>query len=47
MGPQAVWLRLLAVVECWIRCHLPRPVRSLGMLREALILPAGGDAERS
>ncbi|MGC6482276.1 MAG: DNA repair protein RecO [Synechococcus sp.] len=39
MGPQDVWLKLLAVVECWIRCHLPRPVRSLGMLRDALILP--------
>jgi DNA repair protein RecO (recombination protein O) len=47
MGPIAVWLRLLAVVECWIRCHLPRPVRSLGMLREAVQLPEHGNAERS
>ena len=47
MGPIAVWLRLLAVVECWIRCHLPRPVRSLGMLREAVQLPEHGSSERS
>ena len=47
MGPIEVWLRLLAVVECWIRCHLPRPVRSLGMLREAVQLPEHGNAERS
>ncbi|MFM1900779.1 DNA repair protein RecO [Synechococcus sp. HK01-R] len=35
MGPVDVWLRLLTVVECWIRAHLPRPVRSLAMVREA------------
>lgn len=37
MGPREVWLRLLAVVECWIRTHLPHNVRALAMLREALI----------
>lgn len=47
MGPPEVWLRLLAVMECWIRCHLPRPVRSLGMLREAVVLTDRGGAERS
>lgn len=47
MGPRDVWLRLLAVVECWIRCHLPRPVRSLGMLRETLLFPVNVNAERS
>ena len=47
MGPIAVWLRLLAVVECWMRCHLPRPVRSLGMLREAVQLPEHGSSKRS
>lgn len=47
MGPVSVWLRLLSVVECWIRCHLPRPVRSLAMLREAVQLPEHGNAERS
>ena len=47
MGPVSVWLRLLAVVECWIRCHLPQPVRSLGMLREALQLPGHDSVERS
>jgi len=35
MGPTEVWLRLLTVVECWIRSHLPRPVRSLAMVRDA------------
>ena len=47
MGPMSVWLRLLAVTECWIRSHLPRPVRSLGMLREAVQLPEHGIPERS
>ncbi|MED5468713.1 MAG: DNA repair protein RecO C-terminal domain-containing protein, partial [Cyanobacteriota bacterium] len=37
MGPTEVWLRLLAVVECWIRTHLPHQLRALGMLREAII----------
>ena len=31
MGPRPVWLKLLAVLECWCRTHLPRPVRSLAM----------------
>lgn len=35
MGPPEVWLRLLTVVECWIRSHLPRPVHALAMVREA------------
>jgi DNA repair protein RecO (recombination protein O) len=35
MGPPEVWLRLLSVVECWIRSHLPRPVRALAMVHEA------------
>jgi DNA repair protein RecO (recombination protein O) len=35
MGPPEVWLRLLTVVECWIRSHLPRPVQALAMVREA------------
>ena len=32
MGPRPVWLKLLAVLECWCRTHLPRPVRSLAMV---------------
>jgi len=36
MGPQPVWLRLLAVVEIWIRTHLGRRSRALAMLRETL-----------
>ena len=32
MGPRPVWLKLLAVLECWCRTHLPRPVRSLEMV---------------
>ena len=29
MGPEAVWLRLLRVMELWIRSHLPRGSRAL------------------
>ena len=32
MGPRPVWLKLLAILECWCRTHLPRPVRSLEMV---------------
>ena len=34
MGPQAVWLRLLQLVELWIREHLGRSCRSLRLLRD-------------
>ncbi len=37
MGPKHVWLRLLGVVECWIQSHLSTEIRSLAMLREAII----------
>ena len=37
MGPPAVWLRLLAVVERWIGVHLNRRSRALAMLRESLL----------
>lgn len=37
MGPQPVWLRLLAVVEIWIRTHLSRRSRALAMLRETVL----------
>ena len=40
MGPQRVWLRLLRVVELWVRTHLAHRSRALAMLREALITPA-------
>jgi DNA repair protein RecO (recombination protein O) len=36
MGPRPVWLRLFTLVECWCRVHLPRPVRSFAMVREAV-----------
>ena len=42
MGPREVWLRLLAVVECWIRTHLPHNLRALAMLRESLISAGDG-----
>ena len=42
MGPPEVWLRLLAVVECWTRTHLPHHMRALGMLREAIISSGDG-----
>ena len=40
MGPQTVWLRLLAVIEIWVRTHLPRRSRALAMLREAVLTTA-------
>ena len=36
LGPRPVWLKLLAVLECWCRVHLPRPVRSLTMVRDCV-----------
>lgn len=36
LGPRRVWLKLLAVLECWYRAHLPRPVRSLTMVRDCV-----------
>ena len=41
MGPRRVWLRLLGVVELWMRTHLSRS-RALTMLRESLITPGVG-----
>ncbi len=40
MGPIEVWLRLLYIVECWIRTHLHNNVSSLKVLREAINLKA-------
>lgn len=37
MGPRQVWLRLFTLLECWCRVHLPRPVRSFAMVREAVV----------
>ena len=39
MGPRPVWLKLLAVLECWCRTHLPRPVRSLAMVGNCMPPP--------
>tara|TARA_B100000700_G_scaffold311850_1_gene394650 strand:- start:1308 stop:2123 length:816 start_codon:yes stop_codon:yes gene_type:complete len=38
LGPQKVWLKLLAVIECWAEHHLPKRIRSLEMLREVLTI---------
>ena len=50
MGPPSVWLRLLSVVELWMRTHLSRS-RALAMLRESLISSGlghhGGEANPS
>ncbi len=43
MGPQRVWLRLLAVVEIWIRTHLPRRSRAMALLRNSLQTPQVSD----
>ena len=34
MGPEAVWLRLLALMELWSREHLGRNLRSWSLLRQ-------------
>ena len=51
MGPVRVWLRLLRVVDIWVRTHLPRRCRALAMLHETLTMPGlsdhGGDATGS
>ena len=51
MGPQIVWLKLLSVVEIWIRTHLPRSSKAMAMLRESIIAAQvsqhGRDAESS
>ena len=39
MGPRPVWLKLLAVLDCWCRTHLPRPVRSLAMVSDCMRSP--------
>ena len=39
MGPRPVWLKLLALIDCWCRVHLPRPVRSLKMVSDCLPAP--------
>ena len=39
MGPRPVWLKLLAILECWCRTHLPRPVRSLEMVGNCMPPP--------
>ena len=43
MGPLQVWLKLLVVVDIWVRTHLPRRCRALSMLHEALTMPCLGD----
>ena len=40
LGPPEVWLRLLRVLEFWIRTHLHRRNRALAMLKESLNFPA-------
>ena len=42
MGPRTVWLRLFTLLECWCRVHLPRPVRSFAMVKEAVHATASG-----
>ena len=39
MGPEPVWLHLLALVECWAREHLGRPPRAFRLLRTACTSP--------
>ena len=50
MGPRWVWLRLLGVVEIWMRTHLSHS-RALAMLRESLLTSGvsdhGGESDPS
>jgi DNA repair protein RecO (recombination protein O) len=41
MGPAAVWLHLLALVEHWCQEHLGRRPRALGLLRSSFTAGAG------
>ncbi len=36
MGPLDVWLKLLSIVECWIRSNLQREVQSLSILKATI-----------
>ncbi len=36
LGPKKVWLKLLAIVEYWIKSNLSNEVRSLSLLKEML-----------
>ncbi len=46
MGPVAVWLRLLQLVEVWSREHLVRSPRAWRLVREAIV-PRGAAAASS
>ena len=49
MGPEPVWLRLLALIELWSREHLGRNLRSWSLLRQCFNAdtPLGADAAAS
>ena len=49
MGPEAVWLRLLALMELWSREHQGRNLRSWNLLRQCFNAntPLGADAAAS
>ncbi len=41
IGPKEVWIKLLAVVECWINTNLPRKIHSLTILHQAITQKKG------
>ena len=49
MGPEPVWLRLLALIELWSREHLGRNLRSWSLLRQCFNAntPLGADVAAS
>ncbi len=49
MGPEPVWLRLLALIEIWSREHLGRNLRSWSLLRQCFNAntPLGADVAAS
>tara|TARA_Y100001968_G_scaffold288406_1_gene290629 strand:- start:1510 stop:2301 length:792 start_codon:yes stop_codon:yes gene_type:complete len=38
MGPKEVWIKLLTIIELWIGTHLAKPVRSLSILKEVILI---------
>ncbi len=37
LGPKKVWLRLLSVIQYWIKAHLNRNIKALSMLQTSVI----------
>ena len=47
MGPQTVWLRLLSLIDLWMRARLNRRSRALTMLKQSVTMPDLGHHGRN